>query len=905
MNPIKLFFLPLFAMVLTACSGEGSGLPSQGGGETVPAIVSLQVTPATKAVPVGFAQQYIALATLADGSIMDVTKDPVVRWSTSNPAIAKIDRSGLATGLAPGKVTITASGMAHNVPFERKVLLTVTNAVVTALQVTPSTATVPVGLEQAFTATAILSDGSTLDVTRQAVLTWSSDSLAIATIENVKAKKGHATGITPGTTTITASGTANGISFSASAQLNVSNAVVTALQVTPANASVPVGLDQPFTATATLSDGSTLDVTNDTALSWTSSNSGIATIISNQAGANGIATGMATGSVIITASGSANGTSFSATAQLDVTNAVVTALQVTPATASVPVGLEQLFTAIAILSDGSTRDVTNNTALSWASSDAGIATIISNQAGTNGIATGVTPGTVTITAAGIASGTPFSASAQLNVTNAVVTTLQVTPTNASVPVGLERQFTATATLSDGRAIDVTNDTALSWTSSDAGIATIVSNQAGANGIATGMATGSVIITASGSANGTPFSATAQLDVTNAIVTALQVTPATSSVPAGLTQQFSAIATFSDGHTLDVTRQTTVTWSSDNSAIATIGNIKPRKGLATGVTSGTVTITATGTANGTPFSDAALFDVTNAIVTDLEVTPERASVPVGLTQQFTATATLSDGSTLDVTNDPALSWTSADTTDVTISSNQPSGNGLATGIAVGSGASIRAFGNANGTSFSDSSLLSVSHIYLLLTSVKDGAIADGIEKNEVEATVTTDNGVPVPGVEVHFTSNTQLALDVTVPTDNNGKALASFSSNGIPGTFAINTTLSNGENATTTSTFQSMALASAILKNNALADGVDTNIFEITLTLPGGGPAIGKVVNFSSSATEVVLSTPSAVTDANGKATVSLTSTITSAAAGYPNGYPIKGEATGGGIASYLGGIYFN
>ena len=82
MNPIKLFFLSLLAMALTACGGEGGGLPSQGGGETVPAIVSLQVTPATKAVPVGFSQQYIALATLADGSIMDVTKDPVVRWST-------------------------------------------------------------------------------------------------------------------------------------------------------------------------------------------------------------------------------------------------------------------------------------------------------------------------------------------------------------------------------------------------------------------------------------------------------------------------------------------------------------------------------------------------------------------------------------------------------------------------------------------------------------------------------------------------------------------------------------------------------------------------------------------------------------------------------------------------------
>ncbi|MGY4028283.1 Ig-like domain-containing protein [Aeromonas rivuli] len=514
MKLIKLCFLSLFAMVLTACGGEGSGLPSQGGGdggETVPAIVSLQVTPATATVPVGFEQQYLALAALDDGSVMDVTSNPVVRWSTSDSSIATINNTGLATGLAPGEVIITASGTANNVPFERKVTLTVTNAVVTALQVTPATATVPVGFEQAFTAIATFSDGSALDVTRQSALAWSSSDATVATIDSSKGKKGHATGVAPGTVTITAAGTTNGIQFSATAQLEVTNATVTALRVTPATASVPVGLEQPFMAIATLSDGSTLNVTDNAALSWTSSGSGIATIVNKQPSGNGVATGVTPGTTTITASGTVNDTPFSATAQLEVTNAVITALQVTPISASIPAGFTQAFTAVAALSDGTYRDVTRNSALNWTSDNAEIATIENNRA-KKGHARGITSGTVTITASGTTNGTSFSETAQLEVTSAVVTALKVTPSTASVSIGSTQNFTAKAELSDGSTLDVTNNAALGWSSNDPTKATVSSNQSNSNGIATGLVEGDVTIKASGFANGTQFNGVAQLTV---------------------------------------------------------------------------------------------------------------------------------------------------------------------------------------------------------------------------------------------------------------------------------------------------------------------------------------------------------------------------------------------------------
>jgi hypothetical protein len=70
---------------------------------------------------------------------------------------------------------------------------------------------------------------------------------------------------------------------------------VTAIAVTPANASVTVGSQQQFTATATYSDGSTANVTS--TASWAVANTALATITSG-----GLATGVAAGSTQVTAS---------------------------------------------------------------------------------------------------------------------------------------------------------------------------------------------------------------------------------------------------------------------------------------------------------------------------------------------------------------------------------------------------------------------------------------------------------------------------------------------------------------------------------------------------------------------------------------------------------------------------
>ncbi|WP_176735156.1 Ig-like domain-containing protein, partial [Aeromonas hydrophila] len=67
---------------------------------------------------------------------------------------------------------------------------------------------------------------------------------------------------------------------------------------------------------------------------------------------------------------------------------------------------------------------------------------------------------------------------------------------------------------------------------------------------------------------------------------LQITPAVSSLPIGLSEQLKGEATLSDGQVLDVTTDDAVNWRSSNPAVATISSSGADKGMVTGVSAGT-------------------------------------------------------------------------------------------------------------------------------------------------------------------------------------------------------------------------------------------------------------------------------------------------------------------------------
>jgi plastocyanin len=180
-------------------NGNGTASGTMVGTVTVQPLVSLSsiaVTPANTTIAPGNTQQYTAMGTFSDNTTADITNQ--VAWSSTNTAVATISNTGLASGVAAGTTTI----MATQGNITGSTGLTVNSSSLQSIAVTPANPSVAKGLTQQFHAMGTFSDGSSRDVTSQ--VTWASSNTAVATISNAAGSQGLATGVTPGTSTITA-----------------------------------------------------------------------------------------------------------------------------------------------------------------------------------------------------------------------------------------------------------------------------------------------------------------------------------------------------------------------------------------------------------------------------------------------------------------------------------------------------------------------------------------------------------------------------------------------------------------------------------------------------------------------------------------------------------------------------
>ncbi len=536
--------------------------------------------------------------------------------------------------------------------------------VLTAIQVNPSVATIAQGTSKAFTAMGNYSDGSTKDLT--AAVQWSCLLPNLATVssnpptQGLAAAKGGATG----TVLITASLG----SVSNSAQLNITPATVTSLAVTPATATIGFGDQLQYTATATFSDGSTQDVTNSTMWSMLSNTTfANAPFISST---GGLAIGESLGANAVMASFNGFTPLTSPTLTVDLSNLVSVAIL--PANPSIADHTQIQFSVMGTFNDGSTRDV-SSLATNWMPSDFSVAT---NFATPQSLFKAVGLGPVTITTS-VGSFTP---STTLTVTNATLQSVALTPANASIEQTTKVNYIATGTFSDGSTQDLTD--IMTWTIQDnTGAASVT-----AKGLVTGLSPGTITVNTN-----SPFVFGSVPGSTPATVTAgtlqsIAVKPATSFIVPGNTIQFSAVGTFSDGSTQDIS--ILVGWSSSGTAVSpTASNVATlSSGLATGQGIGDITITAKlGTISGT----ADLMVVSPAQVS-LAVTPTTASVAAGATTQLTATGTFIDGSTQDFTT--LGNWSSSNATAATVGYQ----TGIVSGLAAGTSTITATLGSVSST-----------------------------------------------------------------------------------------------------------------------------------------------------------------------------------------------------------------
>ena len=476
-------------------------------------------------------------------------------------------------------------------------------ATITSMQVSPASVAIGVGGNQAFTATAQYSDGTSKDITSSAQ--WTSSDSNIASFTSA----GMATGSSSGTVTVTAkSGT---LQASAALKVTAAAANLVSIALTPLAASVPINTSQQFSAIGTYTDGSSSDIT--TLVTWSSSSTATATI-----DGGGLLTAVAAGSTNVSASLAG----VSQSTSLTVTAPSIVSITVTPDDLTLGIGINVQFTATATYNDGSSQDLSRG--VTWSSSSTATATINGS-----GLATTVAAGSTTITATVGA----FSDTSTLTVVPAHLISIAVSPAIPSIALGTVQQFTAVGSFDDG---SIQLLTSIAWSSSSTSVASI-----DATGFATSTGTGTTTVTAmSGTVSGT-----ASLTVTAATLVSIAVTPANSSMAVGTTKQFTATGTFSDSSTQDIT--TTVTWTSSSAAAATIN----AQGLASSVAAGGTTIKATfGSISGSTG-----LTVSTAHLVSITISPANPRISKSTSVRFTASGTFSDGSV--ASNLSGLSWKS--------------------------------------------------------------------------------------------------------------------------------------------------------------------------------------------------------------------------------------------------------
>jgi uncharacterized protein YjdB len=313
------------------------------------ALVSIALTPNPSSLPIGETESLTATGSYSDGTTQNLTQS--VTWSAAS-AVASVSSTGALLAKAAGSTTITAtsgsiSGSAN---------VTVTSAVLVALNVAPSNQSIALGQTLQFTATGVYSDGSQQQLTSSAI--WQTNPTSVATIN----AQGNLTAVNRGVAQISATYQ----SVSGNASVTVGAPVLVSIAVSPNPTSLPVGESENLTATGSYSDGSTQNLTQSVA--W-SSGSAAASVSSA-----GIVLAKAQGNAVI----SATSNSLTGTASVNVTAAVATSLSVNPSTLTILLGDTGQFQAVENFSDGTTQNVTSSA--SWSSSQPSIATINSTGA---------------------------------------------------------------------------------------------------------------------------------------------------------------------------------------------------------------------------------------------------------------------------------------------------------------------------------------------------------------------------------------------------------------------------------------------------------------------------------------------------------------------------------------------
>ncbi len=272
-------------------------------------LLLISVTPPASNLPSGETQPLTATGYYSDGS--EAVLNSSVHWTTSDSSVASVSKAGVVkAGETNGLATITATDPSTSI--DGTAAITVLPAILLAITVSPPLADIASGETQQLTASALYSDGSMTDVND--AVSWSTSDTSVASVSS----SGLVTAGQDGAATITATDTS--ANLSGVAAITVLPGVLVSISVTPSPASVAKYGTSQLTATGTLSNLTTENIT--TEVTWASDDSGVASV-SNSSGSVGTIKGVGLGSTTVTATDPSSG--ISGSTSVTVTGPAITA----------------------------------------------------------------------------------------------------------------------------------------------------------------------------------------------------------------------------------------------------------------------------------------------------------------------------------------------------------------------------------------------------------------------------------------------------------------------------------------------------------------------------------------------------------------------------------------------------
>ena len=516
---------------------------------------------------------------------------PDVNWSSDNAKVAKVSDTGLVTGHSAGVATIHAVTRDGG---KMATCLVKVGTPVSGISLSKSSASMYVG-DSPLALTAAITPSNASDKS----VVWSSSDASVASVTAGSGLDATVTPVAAGTATITVS-TPDG-KFSASCVLTVKQHV-TGVSISKSSLTLYTGQTETLSAQVKPEDAT------DTRLTWSSSDKTVATV------ANGLVTALKAGSTQIRVTSFEGG--FQAVCNLTVKQHV-TGLDLSASTLTINLGQTVTMTATVLPSDASDKSVT------WTSSNSDIVSVTQN-----GSVTANAMGEAEITATSNDGG--FSKTCKVTVVEPLVpaTSLTLTPKTMSLNIG------------DSGALELQilpNDCneKLKWESSDPSVATVN------NGDIKALAAGTTTITV----RGINTSASATVTVIDPYaVTGVTLDRTTLSLEMGETATLVATVLPEDA------RDKTVTWSSGNTAVATVD----QQGKITTVSPGTAQITVT-TKDGSFSASCALTVVERIVpITSISYAEKGTTVKMNMGESYTIRVKVSpDNATEQIKVSPAL------------------------------------------------------------------------------------------------------------------------------------------------------------------------------------------------------------------------------------------------------------